>query len=279
MRIAGLLLLLAIVVFAVVAYRFISPKSDAQILEAFEGEKHQPHLRLVDFKGKKIRMIEMQPERDTLLPCLVFVHGSPGSAMDFQRYLKDEELNARFNLVAYDRVGYSDRNAGNPLESVDEEVELMHALLEGYDIERTIALGYSYGGTVVMASSLGYQQKVALAAAVKGELEPMFWALKLYQWEFTRPLLPDVIRAASEEKMRHVQELSGDGARWKTSSSPVLAVHGKKDFIVPYQNSLYLADLLGDRFKLVTLEEGDHALVWTDFELIKGLLLEKSETE
>ena len=148
-------MLLAVVVLAVVAYRFISPKSDAQIIEAFEGEKHQPHLRLVDFKGKKIRMIEMQPERDTLLPCLVFVHGSPGSAMDFQRYLKDDDLNARFNLVAYDRVGYGDRNAGTPLKSVDEEVELMHTLLEGYDIKRTIALGYSYGGTVVMASSLG----------------------------------------------------------------------------------------------------------------------------
>ena len=59
MRIAGLLLLLAIVVFAVVAYRFISPKSDAQILEAFEGEKHQPHLRLVDFKGKKILIVNV----------------------------------------------------------------------------------------------------------------------------------------------------------------------------------------------------------------------------
>lgn len=275
LRIAGLSLFLILIVFAVVAYRFISPKSDQQILESFEGEKHQPHIQLIDFNGKLVRVIQMQPELDTILPCLVFVHGSPGSSMDFKRYLKDEDLNARFNLIAYDRVGYSDRNPGTPLKSVEEEVELLHALLGEYDLRKTTVVGYSYGGTVVMASPAQFQRKVALAAAVKGELEPLFWGLKLYQWSLTRPLLPGAIRAASEEKLRHIEELRGDDARWKASSAQVLAVHGKKDFIVPYQNSEYLAEILGDKLDLVTLEEGDHALIWTEFELIKKLLLEK----
>jgi len=274
-RIAGLSLLLILIVFAVVAYRFISPKSDQEILESFQGERHQPTIQLFDFNGKRIRVIQMQPELDTLLPCLVFVHGSPGSSMDFKRYLKDEELNARFNLIAYDRVGYSDRNAGTPLKSVEEEVELLHALLREYDLRKTTLVGYSYGGTVVMASPAQFHRKVALAAAVKGELEPVFWGLKLYQWSLTRPLLPATIRAAAEEKLRHIDELRGNDARWNMSSTQVLAVHGKKDFIVPYQNSLYLEKILGDKLDLVTLEEGNHALVWTEFELIKKLLLEK----
>lgn len=275
LRIAGVSLLLILIVFAVVAYRFISPKSDKQIIATFEGEKHQPHIELFDFKGNRVRVIQMESELDTMLPCLVFVHGSPGSSMDFKRYLKDEDLNASFNLIAYDRVGYSDRNPGTPLKSVDEEVELLHALLKEYDLRRTTVVGYSYGGTVVMASPDDYDRKVALAAAVRGDLEPIFWGLKLYQWKLTRPLLPAVLRAASEEKMRHIEELKDYDQRWKASSSKVLAVHGRKDFIVPYQNSVYLAELLGDRLDLVTLEEGDHALIWTDFELIKKLLLEK----
>ncbi len=277
LRIAGLSLVLILVVFSVLAYRFISPKSDAQILKTFEGEKHQPHIRISDFRGKEIRVIEMQEKRDTMLPSLVFVHGSPGSSMDFKRYLKDEALNEHFNIIAYDRVGYSDRNPGAPLNSVDEEVELLHTIVSEYEIDKTTVLGYSYGGTVVMASPLDYRQKVALAAAVKGELEPLFWALKLYEWRWTRPMLPGVLRAASEEKMRHIQELTGDDERWKESPSNVLAVHGKKDFIVPYQNSMYLAELLGDRLELVTLQDGDHALIWTEFELIKKLLLRKIE--
>ena len=156
---------------------------------------------------------------------------------------------------------------------------MLHTVLSGYDIEKTAVIGYSYGGTVVMASPLEYQKKVALAAAVKGELEPVFWALKLYEWKLTRPLLPSVLRAASEEKMRHIEELSGKDDRWKASGSQVLAVHGKKDFIVPYENSLYLAELLGNRLDLVTLEEGDHALIWTEYDLIKKLLLGKMKEE
>ena len=279
LRIAGLSLLVIVVVLAVVAYRFISPKSDQQIRKVFEGERHQPHIRYSDFQGRKIRVIEMQEVLDTALPSLVFVHGSPGSSLDFKRYLKDEDLNAKYNLVAYDRVGYSDRDSGSPLNSVDAEVELLHTVLSGYDIEKTAVIGYSYGGTVVMASPLEYQKKVALAAAVKGELEPVFWALKLYEWKLTRPLLPGVLRAASEEKMRHIEELSGKDDRWKASGSQVLAVHGKKDFIVPYENSLYLAELLGNRLDLVTLEEGDHALIWTEYDLIKKLLLGKMKEE
>ena len=275
LRIAGLSLLLLLIAFSVAAYRFVSPKSDEQVVDSFEGEKHQPHIQYVEFKDFKIRVIQMQKEIDTALPSLVFVHGSPGSSMDFKRYLKDDDLNAHFNLVAYDRVGYNHNNAGSPLKSVDEEVELLHALLKRIDLSKTTLVGYSYGGTVVMASPAECDRKLVLAAAVKGELEPMFWALKLYQWKLTRPLLPDVIRAASEEKLRHVEELNEDDERWQASRSEVVAVHGKKDFIVPYQNSLYLAGLLGERMKLVTLEEGDHALIWTDFELIKKLLLDK----
>ncbi len=275
LRITGLSLLVIVVALAVVAYRFISPKSDQQIRGAFEGERHQPHIRYSDFQGRKIRVIEMQAELDAALPSLVFVHGSPGSSLDFKRYLKDEDLNSKYNLIAYDRVGYSDHDSGSPLNSVDEEVELLHTVLTGYDIDNTVVIGYSYGGTVVMASPLEYRKKVALAAAVKGELEPVFWALKLYEWKLTRPLLPGVLRAASEEKMRHIEELNGDDDRWKASGSQVLAVHGKRDFIVPYQNSLYLAELLGNRLDLVTLEQGDHALIWTEFDLIKNLLLGK----
>ena len=100
LRIAGLSLLLVLIVFSVMAYRFISPKSDQQVMESFEGEKHQPHIQTFDFNGNRIRVIQMKREIDTTLPCMVFVHGSPGSSMDFKRYLKDDDLNARFNLIA-----------------------------------------------------------------------------------------------------------------------------------------------------------------------------------
>lgn len=274
LRISGVIFLVLLVAILVLAYRFITPKTDEQILKDFEGEKHQPFIEQISFRGRTVRMIRMKHEIDPNLPTLVFIHGSPGSTMDFKRYLKDDRLNACSNIIAYDRPGYSDRDTGEILPSVESEVELLEEILKGTDIGRTTVVGYSYGGTVALASPMNFHKKVALAAAVNGELEPMFWAMKLYKWNLTRPMVPKVLQAASEEKLRHIVELKGDEERWRRSESDVVSVHGKEDFIVPYQNSIYLKNLLGQRFKLVTLEKGDHALIWTNFELIRDLLLQ-----
>lgn len=273
LKITGALFLILLVAFCIVVYRFISPKTDDQITSAFKGEQYQPFIDHVLFKGRNVRVIQMQSENDLDLPNLIFIHGSPGSSMDFKRYLMDEQLNEHSNIIAYDRIGYSDQETGEILPSVEQEVELLHQLLNGLNINNTVLVGYSYGGTVAMASPLDFKKKIALAAAVKGDLEPMFWAMNLYKWDLTRPLVPKVLRAATEEKLRHVSELEGYEGKWTISKSEVISVHGNTDFIVPYQNSLYLAGLLGRRFSLVTLEDGDHALIWTDFELIRDLLL------
>ena len=272
-KITGGVLLILFISALIAAYRFISPKSDQQILRAFEDGQQQPHIDRLSFQGREVRLIKMQAVDDKELPTIVFIHGSPGSSMDFKRYLKDEDLNAQANLIAYDRIGYSDRDAGDILPSLELEVELLHEILKDQNNKNTIVVGYSYGGTVMMASPLDFKRKIALAAAVRGDLEPMFWALNLCRWDLTRPLVPKVLLAAAEEKFRHVEELKAYQSRWSGSTSEVVSVHGTSDAIVPYQNSLYLADVLGERFALVTLEEGNHALLWTHFETIRDLLL------
>ena len=277
LKILAMVFLVLLTGILIAAYRFITPKSDEQIAEAFKGQNRSPRIEHRTFRGREVRVLHMQDSLDEELPTLVFIHGSPGSSMDFKRYLKDEQLNQRANLVAYDRIGYGDKDTGHILPSLEQEVELLHEILRGVNVKKTLLVGYSYGGTVAMASPLGYHKKIALAAAVKGDLEPMFWALNLCRWDLTRPLVPEVFLAAAEEKFRHLEELNEYDAQWSRSDSEVLSVHGKSDAIVPYQNSMYLADVLGPRFSLVTLEEGGHALIWTHFELIRDLLLKSLE--
>lgn len=276
-KIAGWTLLILIVILAYLLYRFTSPNSDLDIIEKFEGETHQPFISYENFKGHKVRVIQMQKEIDKTLPIIFFIHGSPGSAMDFKRYLKSEELNEASNLMTYDRVGYGQFDTGQVLNSLEEEVELLHELLSGIDTKKVILAGYSYGGTVAMASVRNYKKKIALAAAVRGDLEPMFWAIKLYQWPLTRPLVPKVFRGATIEKLRHVHELGAYSDQWDKSRSKVLSIHGKEDFIVPFENSVYLDSLFNDdRFSLIALEEGNHSLIWTDFNIIKEALLKSA---
>lgn len=259
-----------VIILVYLIYAFTSPSSDAEILEKFEGDSIQPIISYEVFKDKQVRVIAMQKEIDSLLPILFFVHGSPGSSMDFRRYLSDPVLNSLANIISYDRIGYGPERTGEVLNTLQEEVDLLHQLLKGMDVSKVVLVGYSYGGTVVMASDLDYKKKIALAASVKGDLEPMFWAMNLYSWKLTRPLIPKVFRGASIEKFRHVTELGEYEKKWNVSKSKVLSIHGKEDFIVPFENSIYLQQLLGKtKFSLIPLEEGNHSLIWTNFDLIK----------
>lgn len=273
-KIIGWTLLGVFVIAIYLIYSFTSPSSEAEIIEKFEDELRKPIISYSLFKGHNVRVVGMQKEMDSLLPTLFFVHGSPGSSMDFKRYLKDTTLNSLANIISYDRIGYGPERTGEVLNTLQEEVDLLHQLLDGMDVSKVVLVGYSYGGTVVMASDLNYKKKIALAASVKGDLEPMFWAMNLYSWQLTRPLIPKVFRGASIEKFRHVTELSEYTERWGLSKSQVLSIHGKEDFIVPFENSIYLQNILGKtKFTLIPLEEGNHSLIWTNFELIKTELI------
>lgn len=273
-KITGLILLLVFSILIYALIDFISPKTDAEVKKKFEEAAFQPVLSYESFQGREVRMLRMQKELDTLLPTLFFVHGSPGSSMDFQRYLKDSMLNSMANVMAYDRIGYGRSKTGEVLGSIEEEVILLHQLLKELNTSKVILVGYSYGGTVVMASEKQFKKKIVLAASVRGDLEPMFWALNLYKWNLTRPLVPKVFQAATIEKLRHVEELPLYAKKWDLSPTSVLSVHGKEDFIVPYQNSLFLEQIFDvNKFDLIPLEEGDHSLIWSNFDLIKDVLI------
>lgn len=273
-KITGWTLLVILLVLMYLIYHFTSPKSDSQIRDEFKDEKVQPLIKHRLYKDRNVRMVHMQPTIDTLLPTLVFVHGSPGSSMDFQRYLKDSTLNHLSNIIAYDRIGYGPENTGEVLDSLEEEVKLLHELLEDIDLSKVVLIGYSYGGTVVMASALEFKKKIILAASVRGDLEPMFWAMKLYQWGLTRPLVPSVFKGATIEKLRHVSELPDYDQKWALSPSKVTSIHGRDDFIVPFENSLYLKELFqGEKFSLIPIEKGNHSLIWTNFDLIRAEII------
>ncbi len=274
LKIIGIAVVVLILVISFLVYRFTKPQTDQQIIDKFENDTFQPTIDHFYYNDKEVRVIKMQKEIDTSLTTLVFVHGSPGSSMDFKRYLKDTALNKRANLIAYDRIGYGNNNRGKVLNSVEKEVEVLDHVINGINSEKIILVGYSYGGTIVMASPKKYKKKIALAAAVRGDLEPMFWILNFYKWKITRPLIPKVFQAAAQEKLKHVTELPTLENQWNISESKVLSIHGTADRIVPFKNSVFLEKIMDkDKFKLLPIEEGNHGLVWNKFDLIDKEIL------
>lgn len=253
---------------------YLRPKSDEKLIEKLDSKFTEPIIRYKDYKDFTYRFIGMQKELDTILPTIVFVHGSPGSVLDYKRYLKDSLLNSKANLLTYERVGYGIKNNGDVQASIDFELEILHDVIKELNVHKTVVVGYSYGGTIIMASPKAYHYKISLAGALKAEYEPMFSAMKVYDWKFTRWLLPKQLQAAAKEKYAHLKELPDFNNRWNISPSPVLSIHGEKDWIVPYENTLYLKEVLDkDKLKINTLEDTGHELVWSEFDLIKAEII------
>lgn len=269
-----LYLFLAILILFLVLIHFIfQPKTDEDIKESIEG------ITLIhkNFEGYSYRLISSKKELDTTLPNLLFVHGSPGSMLDYEAYFKDEELNQKANLISYERVGYGIDNVGD-IQNIAFETSVLNSLTDSLGVSNTILAGYSYGGPITLASQKKYKKVVLLAPAVYSEVEPMFWFLNLYKWKATRWLMPKMLRSASKEKIQHQEDLRKHQENWNDNPSEIYAIHGDKDWIVPYGNSEFIQRQFdSSQFELLILEDAGHELIWSRFEEIKEELIKVIE--
>ena len=274
LKITGFVLGVLFIGLLIAAHVFLKPKSDEEVVEKLKNSYYKPHIYYNTYKEFKYRVVAMQQNIDTVLPTLVFVHGSPGSILDYSRYFKDSTLNSKANILSYDRVGYGTNNAGDVQGSIAFELKILHDLIKEIPPEKIVLIGYSYGGPVVLASPKSYKYKVSLASSISADLEPMFWALNFYKWKLTRPLIPNLLKAAAKEKYAHLTDLPSYNDKWSISPSPIVNIQGDKDWIVPYENSKILQKIIdANKLKMVTIGGGGHELIWSHFKLIKSEIL------
>ena len=276
-KVVGFIFFGILLVFLILINLFFKPKSDEEIRAIFSEAEKPIYIENQNFRDEGFRVISTRKELDTTLPILIFVHGSPGSALDFKRYFFDAALNSKANLIAYDRVGYAPLSVGS-VQPISFEVDLLNSISSKLNISNTILVGYSYGGPIALASKNDYKKIVLCAPAVYSEVEPMFWFLNFYKWKATRWLLPNLLKAASKEKLQHPEDLKNFELKWSENPSEVLAIHGDNDWIVPHSNSEYLEQQFPkEKFELLTLRDTGHELIWSRFDEIKETLLKVIE--
>lgn len=265
-----LILIIGLYVFFV---ELTSPKSDAEILKKFESSNVKPILLKDKYKGFSYRKIYIQT--DTIKPTIVFIHGSVGSLNDYSNYLLDSVLQQKCNMIAYDRIGYNYKDENSVQESITFERDMLMHILKNTDLKRTIIVGYSYGGPIALSVKEKVKNIVLLAPAVYSKVEPMPWALHFYNWRLTRWMLPRVWKQASKEKKTHKKDLRKFEKDWKLSRNNILTIHGDNDWIVPYENSLFLVSQIPKtKITLVTLKNVGHDLLWSEKDFIKQQLLD-----
>ena len=118
--------------------------------------------------GSKLHAIEKLGAE----PAVVFVHGNPGTCLDFMPVL--DRLSPQHRVLAFDRPGYgwSERPAADL--SPTEQARLLHAAVVELGLRKPVLAGFSFGGPVVLAYALEYPNEVSalvLIAAVGSPTE------------------------------------------------------------------------------------------------------------
>ena len=271
-KIFGYIVISLLVVAYVIFYFFTQPISDDSILEKFEDAGVSIELSYEKFQEFEYRKISVKSSDS--LPTIVFAHGTIGSCIDFFEYMIDKDLRGKANFIAYDRVGYGYEDPNSVQESIQFESQHFQHVYKNHRKGKIIKIGYSYGGPIVLADTLKTRKTILIAPAVCSEVEPMPTMINLYKWKLTRWLVPDIWKEASKEKLSHKADLKNFERDWNRNKNEILIIHGDDDGIVPLENSKYLVELFpDDQLKLVTLQDADHGLVWTQYEEIKQQLL------
>lgn len=283
LRIGGILVslfLIALVSFTgCVTFR----STDIKTKDYFEEQNTDVRIHYIPFEDRQIRFIETNTSPQENLPLVLFVHGAPGSAKDFQKYLTDSSLQTKAHLVTMDRLGYGYSGYGESTPSIAKQAQAVEAILKYYNAKNAILVGHSYGGPVVGKVAIDTPDMLSaimmLAPVNDPESEKIFWYANFAKWSATRWMLSKAIRVSGDEKFAHPDELRKMEDDWSNITIPVVHIHGMKDKqLAPYGNVTFSENRIdADILKLMVIENTGHLIPWTDYDVVKKELLKLIE--
>jgi pimeloyl-ACP methyl ester carboxylesterase len=213
-------------------------------------------------------------------PILLFVHGSPGSWDNFEKYLSDSLLLKKYYMIAVDRpgFGYSDFRKSKDLFAqtaiLKQFVKTLPNNLPIYSV------GHSYGGPIVTNLAIEMPNRftaiVLLAGAVDPKAEtPEKWR-KLFVAKPLRYIVPGALQTANDELWWLKQDLYVMQKNLNKLTTNVLVIHGTKDNLVPYSNVAFVERefINAKTIEVVTIKNANHFIPWEHFETIRQKLLD-----
>lgn len=180
---------------------------------------------------------------DTSLPTLVFIHGSPGSWMNYMTFMWDSTLRKKFRIVAIDRPGFGYSDFGKAVH-LQEQAELIMPVLKKLKTNQPMYLvGHSMGGPVLVKLAADdpslFNTIVIVAGSIDASQEKTETWRKLMA---NRPLywcLPGAFGPSNTEILYLKKDLLPLQNDFKNITCNVLFVHGDKDTWVPIGNIAY----------------------------------------
>lgn len=223
-------------------------------------------------------------------PAVVFCHGTPWSSWLWAPFA--DALSAEFTTYLWDMPGYgqSSKDAEHAV-SLDLQGELLHDLLEHWDLAAAHVVAHDYGGAVALRAHLLHGSRLASLALVDvvavapwgsdffrlvGRYPDVFGALPAAMHEgalrryvagashvgltpeqedaLVGPWLGDVGQAAFYRQIAQADQAHTDAIEplYRSLDLPVLVVWGREDAWIPLSRAHQLADVIpGARLEVV----------------------------
>jgi pimeloyl-ACP methyl ester carboxylesterase len=216
---------------------------------------------------------------DDSLPTLVFMHGSPGSWMNYMIFMWDTAMRQKFRMVAIDRPGFGYSNFGKAMH-LQEQVEIIMPVLKKLKTGKPMYLaGHSMGGPVAIKLAADnpalFETVVIIAGSIDVSQEKKETWRKVMS---VRPLywcLPGAFGPSNTELLYLKKDLLALQNDFNSITCNVLFVHGDKDTWVPIENIAYGQKMMmnAKAISTDTIFGAGHNIPWERTAELKQILL------
>ena len=254
--------------------------SDRHIKRKFAEKKLNVNIKRKQYHSKYIRYIESTAiPQDSIAPILLLIHGSPGSGSDFSNILMDKELRKTSKIISLDRLGYGYSNYGKSEVSIEGQVKIILKILEEYNFEKIVVLGWSYGGPIAIVLATEIKDRISgvimIGPAIARTREKYTSLARIGSWVPFRWIISGAMKVASYEKINHQEELKKIEPIWREINFPVVHFHGDKDNIVPYKpNIQYSKKMIPKKYlTTISIPKGGHFIHLRQYDKVKKEIL------
>jgi pimeloyl-ACP methyl ester carboxylesterase len=214
------------------------------------------------------------------LPTLVFIHGSPGSWMNYMKFMYDSALLKKFRIVSIDRPGFGYSDFGEAMHLKNQSALIMTVLKSIKTSKPMYLCGHSMGGPVAVqlaaTDSNLFERIIIVAGALDVSLEKKETWRRIMQNKPLYWFLPGAFAPSNTELLFLKDDLKLLQYEFQKVTSHVLFIHGSKDAWVPIENISYGTKMMTNAksIKADTLFGADHQIPWKNRDELKNILLD-----
>ncbi len=252
------------------------------MIRSFEEKGVRLHTETITIGARHIHFAQTGADS---LPSIYFIHGTPGSWDVFSRYMSDSLLLKKFRMISIDRPGFGYSDFGEAV-NLKRQSELMQPVFAKLANNKPAYLvGHSLGGPMILKLAADYPDYFSGLVVLAGSVDPAQEKPEKWRpWLFKTPLnilIPGAMRPSNVELWYLKTDLQELRKELPSIQAPVYIVHGDRDMLVPFENTVYMKEKLkGSRkVELIVFPGENHFIPWTKFGPVRDLLLKLAPSE